>query len=261
VNELYVGKWGSVQQTGDYDDVRIFDYTISSDEVAAIYSGPTSSYGYVDGVSGTALSFNGSQAVNCGNVLLPSESMSIAFTLTPGDMSVRRNPWDKAYGGEGAITQETDGQINYFYGTAGSNDQPYQAFGTPANTVSSGNTYRVMIVRDLDAMKLRWYIDGALVSEADADYSAATASTDDMLIGNGYTNPYDGWIDELRIWDRALTAEEAWVDYAAEIPKVSARSSVRTAGRFPSTPAAGDTIYRNDTGLVYEYTGTNWIGL
>ena len=40
--------------------------------------------------------------------------------LRPTQLGVRRNPWNKAYGGEGTWTLEPTGDVNGYYGVAGS---------------------------------------------------------------------------------------------------------------------------------------------
>src|SRR5690606_29103281 len=59
---------------------------------------------------------------------------TIEFWLNPTDFNARRNPIAKAYGGEGTMTIETDGRVNYFYGitggNSGANGEGYQGFST-----------------------------------------------------------------------------------------------------------------------------------
>lgn len=57
-------------------------------------------------------------------------------------------------------------------------------------------------------MTLSWYIDGALVNQAAASYSAATAGTNPVYIGKGYVSNYKGYIDDVRVYNRSLTGEE-----------------------------------------------------
>ena len=50
--------------------------------------------------------------------------------VKPYNFSARRNFYDRAYGGEGTITQETNGALTYFWGTNGGNSTPYQGFNS-----------------------------------------------------------------------------------------------------------------------------------
>jgi hypothetical protein len=165
---------------------------------------------YPKGARGLSRSFDGTGGViKLGNPssLQITGSQTIDMWLYPNDFSARRNPYAKAYGGEGTITQETNGTLNYYYGTAGGNATPYQNFNSNKSlNINSWN--HIAIVRDLTAMKLYWYIDGKLTNTTTASYASATASTLEAFIGNGYTTFYSGYIDEVRISNTARSADE-----------------------------------------------------
>ncbi len=164
-----------------------------------------------DNVSGNALSFNATgQYVNVGN---PSDlkitgNQTIEMWLKPFDFSYRYNPYNKAYAGEGTITQETNGSITYFYGTDGNNGATYQGHGS--GVIPLNQWTHVAIVRDLSSMQLRWYINGVLSTSVAASYPAAVAGANDVTIGKGYasTQGYNGLIDEVRVWNVARTQPE-----------------------------------------------------
>jgi prepilin-type N-terminal cleavage/methylation domain-containing protein len=171
-----------------------------------------------DCISGSCLSFNGSnQYINLDNPvsLQITGNQTIEMWLKPASLDARRNPYAKAYGGEGTITQETNGSLNYYYGIAGGNTTPYQGFGSGAGTVSIGTWSYVAIVRDLTNMKLRWYKNGNLLNEVGASYAAAATSSLNACIGAGYVSNYSGLIDEVRIYNRALSAAEIQEHYKA----------------------------------------------
>jgi hypothetical protein len=162
------------------------------------------------GGSLTALDFDGTNDyVTLGN---PSQlqitgNLTIEMWVKPDNFSARRNPYAKAYGGEGTITQETNGTLNFYYGTNGGNAAPYQGFNSgSALTLNQWN--HIAIVRDLTNMKLHWYINGVLTATTNASYASATAGTNNATIGSGYVSNYDGQIDELRIWRAARTQTE-----------------------------------------------------
>ena len=135
-------------------------------------------------------------------------NQTISMWLKPADLSAgRQNPYAKAYGGEGTITQETTGRLNYYYGTAGSNTTPYQAFSM-TNALDNNVWAHVVLVRDLTNMRLKWYKNGILTNETTASYSSATASTLPVEIGRGYAGNYAGLIDDIRVYNRALSDRE-----------------------------------------------------
>jgi len=157
-----------------------------------------------------SLDFDGTNDyVDLGN---PSElqisgDMTIEMWLKPANFSARRNPYAKAYGGEGTITQETTGILNYYYGTSGGNTTPYQGFGSVAAlTLNQWN--HIAVVRDLTNGQLYWYINGVLTNQVAATFGAATPSTNIATIAAGYVSNYAGQIDELRIWNSARSQAE-----------------------------------------------------
>ncbi|MCK5285717.1 MAG: hypothetical protein KAJ58_00625 [Candidatus Pacebacteria bacterium] len=172
-------------------------------------TGPTSTTGK-DGESDGALSFDGvDDYINLGDgsSVNVTGSQTISMWLYPTNFSARRNPINKAYGGEGTITQELDGDLNYYYGTAGGNAAPYQSFRTTSPlTLNTWN--HLVLTRDLDNMVLKWYLNGEEITSVAASYSSATASSADLIIGDGYTSNYAGKISDVNLYNRALSAEE-----------------------------------------------------
>jgi hypothetical protein len=158
----------------------------------------------------TSISLSGTgQFITVGDrpSLQISGSQTIEMWLKPANFSQRRNPYAKAYGGEGTITQETNGTLNYYWGTSGINGGTYQGFGSSTSlTLNVWN--HIALVRDLEQGKLFWYINGILTSQTNAAYAAATTGTQPVYIGNGYTTVYAGEIDEVRVWDTPRTQDD-----------------------------------------------------
>jgi len=179
------------------------------------------------GKYGAALNFDGTDDyIDLGNPpsLQITKNQTISMWIYPTDVSARRNPYAKAYGGEGTITQEigadgTNCNLSYYYGTNGGNSTPYQGFSTVGNPIAKNTWTYISFVRDLTAMKLRWYINGSLSGETDANYSSATAGSLTAYIGNGYVSKYAGKIDEVRIYDRALSTNEIKQLYYSNLNK------------------------------------------
>ena len=124
---------------------------------------------------------------------------------------MRRNPIAKAWGGEGTITIETDGTVSYFYGITGNNSG---LDGTTSQGISTiqpipiGKWTHLALVRDLDVLKLQWFINGELDNEDAALFPAATAGANPLLIGQGYVENILGDMDEVRIWNVARTGPQ-----------------------------------------------------
>lgn len=166
-------------------------------------------------IDGKCLFFDGTDdSVSMGNPvdLRITGDQTISMWLKPNNFSLRRNPLAKAFAGEGTITQETNGSLNYFYGTGGGNNTPYQGFNS--NTALELNSWHhIVLVRDLTNTTLKWYINGRLTATSAASYSSATSGSNTFFIGTGYTNPYAGFIDEVKIYPRALTELEIKTSY------------------------------------------------
>lgn len=134
-------------------------------------------------------------------------NQTLEFWVYPERRDIRQNWYNKAYGGEGTITYETSGSLNYYYGTSGSNSLPYQSFNTGEPVMETLNRwYHVVVVRDLVDLELRWYLDGVLVATTEAEYASATTSNDPLLLGDGYTDSFRGRLAVVRQYDRALPA-------------------------------------------------------
>ncbi|MBI2624650.1 hypothetical protein HYW67_04185 [Candidatus Parcubacteria bacterium] len=164
-----------------------------------------------------ALSFNGaSHYVDLGNPadLRLRDDQTIEMWLRPNVfLGTRQNPYAKAYGGEGTLTIETDGSVSYYYGTCGGNCEPYQWAGLTTYKLTANRWNHIVLVRDLANMKIRWYKDGVLSDEYPAAYSRAANSPLNAYIGQGYTSRYSGGIDEVRVYNRALSAAEVAAHY------------------------------------------------
>ena len=163
----------------------------------------------------TSFDFNGtSSVVDLGNEssLAITGDQTIEMWLRPTSTTARRNPFARAYGGTGTITFETNRRLNYFYGTSGVNGAPYQGF-VSSTSLTLNQWSHVVLVRDLTNMKLHWYINGVLSNTTNANYASAVAGTNDTFIGQGYVDNFEGGIDELAVYDSALSSETIALHY------------------------------------------------
>ena len=232
------------------------------------------------GVIGNGAKFTGTFAlINLGNPssLQITGNQTIEMWIYPTSFALRRNPFCKAYGGEGCITQETNGTLNYYYGTAGGNTTPYQAINSSAALKLNKWTH-IAVVRDLDNMTLTWYFNGAVVNTAAASYASATASGLTAYIGYGYTNYFIGSLDEFRISNVARNADSIrqsyeagrrtysiTIDFGASLDSGNLISdSSDTSFTIDATTKGlsqkGSNLYVGDTIIIKEnYDGTEYI--
>lgn len=172
-----------------------------------------------------ALSFSGGSGSNASHVLLGNPdalkiagNQTISMWLSPDNFDTRQNPYAKEYGGSGTITQESDGTLTYYFGGAGANAPPYLGRGS-ASSINAATWNHVAVVRDLEAGQVQWYLDGNLATTASTgDFTPPDGSNPVVpgdlpaYIGRGYAGAYVGDIDDVAVWDEALSPRQiAWL--------------------------------------------------
>ena len=131
------------------------------------------------------------------------KNQTICMWIKPKNFDSRENPYEKAYGGEGSITQERSGELTYYYGITGRDRYPYQGFSS--NRALKLNKWNhICVVRNFDKMKLYWYMDGTLTNTEDTYWDYAVASSYNVHIGRGYAGAFEGNIDEVELYNIAL---------------------------------------------------------
>jgi hypothetical protein len=146
-----------------------------------------------------------------------SLAQTICMWLRPatGSNTGRRNPYNQAYGGPGTLTYETNGGINYYFGTNGGNSTPYVGRGS-GFTVAANETAFISVTRDQATNVCNWYKNGVLITTADSGGYASTANgTSPILIGDGYAGKFLGNIFDCKVYNRALTAQEIQQNFNA----------------------------------------------
>lgn len=144
-----------------------------------------------------------------------SLAQTICMWLRPatGANSTRRNPYNQAYGGSGTITHETNGTINYYFGTNGGDSTPYSSLNS-VFIVSPNETAFIAVTRDQNTNTCKWYKNGKLINTGAAGgYATTTNSTNDILIGDGYTSPFIGNIYMCNVYNTALSEEEIYLSF------------------------------------------------
>ncbi|MFN7170574.1 MAG: LamG domain-containing protein, partial [Candidatus Omnitrophota bacterium] len=147
---------------------------------------------------------------------------------------------------------------SFYYGTCGGRCTPYQGFGSGANSAVQNEWHHFALVRNLTNMMLYWYKDGNLLTSTAAAYASATASTYNVTIGYGYTGVYyQGIIDEVRIYNRALTQEEIQYSYNYKMPLN--RTGLVGWWKFASGYTSIDSSGKGNNGTVYGATSTTGV--
>ncbi len=169
-----------------------------------------------------------------------------------GDFSI--SFWVNAYDVSGARVMLAKGQdcrSGYFFGWGGPNGfkLSYESqwcktkgIGYP---VPRGEWHHVSVTVDNTNLKMYYYLDGVSVKEADIE-SFSTNNTYPLVLGRhfswyngggGYSYPWVGDLDELRLYNRLLTEAEVQEVYNLGNPKITI-----THPQLPSVQRAGDQV-------------------
>ncbi|MFI8193245.1 LamG-like jellyroll fold domain-containing protein [Streptomyces sp. NPDC085946] len=173
---------------------------------------------WTTGVSGSALEFDGRQqyAETDGPVLDTSGSYSVSAWVRLDEL-----PGNYAT----AVSQDTRAQANPFYLQYG---HGVFAFSTPGEqrarfgtSVETGRWYHLAGVRDAASGEIRLYVDGKLAATATG--GPAYGSTGPLAVGRAKWDGanvdfWNGAVDEVHAFDKALTAEEVSALHAEEKP-------------------------------------------
>ena len=213
---------------------------------------------YAPGQFGQAFKLDGKGshiAVPNAKALQITGSQTIAMWICPARLGLRQNPIAKAYGGEGTITLEPDGELKYYYGSSGRDGEPYAGYTTlaaKAPLAGGGKWTHIAVVRDLKKRKVQWYVNGVRakhntdvsapaarirrpIKDSYAVFASAKTSSRPLYIGKGYVRNFTGLLDEVAIWSRALGEGEIHTLFTgvADVPYVSRQTGadrVQTVG-------------------------------
>ena len=142
--------------------------------------------------------------------------LTIIFWVYPTNISKgRQNPIGKAFGGEFDLTMEPENSLSYYHGSSGGNDFPYMGCGGTVNMFSNNNWIFVGITRKNDSQRISFYINGIPVYSGCGSWVNPSISTRRVGIGYEYADYFQGFIDEVRLYNRALSDAEIQVIYNA----------------------------------------------
>jgi hypothetical protein len=146
-----------------------------------------------------------------------SLEQTIFIILSPTDNDgLRRNPYNQSYGASGTWTHETNGGINFYYGTGsvtGEAGSPYTSIQSAA--ISQNETAIMTTARSASNNFRRWYKNGVRTFNGTVVYNPVTNSTNVIRIGRGYAGYYMGFIDCVLVYNIALTDEQIKQNFEA----------------------------------------------
>lgn len=169
---------------------------------------------YTPSAKGCSLEFTGSIGVNCGNSgsLRYDGDVTICFWAKPYNYSspARQNPINKAYGGEGTMTLEPDGDLSFYFGSCGGNCSPYTNMQAHEMFTKNNVWIHVCATRNVSNKQVDWYKNGKhheTRTWSNSSYNPV-ASSNNFIIGDGYVSPFNGLLDEVHIYEQALSSTQ-----------------------------------------------------
>ena len=215
-----------------------------SGNTGTLVNGPT----WITGQVGGALDFDGFndhvQVPDAASLDITSE-LTIAAWINPGSMG---------QGDQGRIVDKAgaDGTVGWVFRLNSSNRLSFQQHGkTPGITTRSNviqtNTWQHVAAVVTGGTSVTFYVNGTNVGEATLT-GAIAANTKPLSIGirGDGQRAFDGSIDELRIYDRALTAGE--IAGLAQEAGGLATAELKLGERVQTLPRA--TIYTEPSGAA-----------
>ena len=177
----------------------------SGNSVSSAVGGASDTLGspvWIDGKIGKALTFNGSDYVSAGDI--SQSKITISAWIKPesnsnfGSIAMKQNVYGLESQGAKVFARVGDGSS-----WTGSVEAPI-SFGVWQ-----------LVTQTFDGSKVRIYVNGSLVATANA--KVTLGSTVPFLIGTwatDFSEPFKGGVDDVRVYNRALSASEVSALYA-----------------------------------------------
>jgi hypothetical protein len=271
---------------GTIDEVRIYDYALSAEEVEALYSRHTQPSEYIGGSGGVALHFNGvDQYIDVGPQELLASGGALAFSLSVPDITLAYNLFGNSVG-SGTINL-LELRTTFFRGETNTNCNFWDSPTIPVN-LQSEKIYRFTVV--FSSNKSHWYLDGVYFGETpdygndDCGGPAVSQLVDDFVFqyvgtggynnsvsqlvedflfkylgSGGYNEDFNGYMSNVKLWSTALTSAEVWAEYQSTVAEST--PLYQELNYLPSTGTLGDEVYHTDLDALYMWTGTAWVQL
>lgn len=202
----------------------------NSDDYSGDNDATTSSIVYGPGINKTAR-VSGSATAPTDPAFNVKGDMTLTFWFRPDASGARRVVMQTAYAGSFCINHETAGDLRFYNG----NNSSYDSLDS--SVLTNGQWYHCVAVRQ-GATKY-WYLDGTLDISGGTSYDGGTR-TDPLDIATGYTgNDIVGALDDVRIYNRALSSEEISVLYSITGPDQTkmkqTKDTLYVKGQFKET--------------------------
>jgi len=238
----YGGTWAGNEAfsiNGTLDEVRIYNRSLSEDEIQEIYKnntfirdgliaywrfeegkGDEASDSHIwdyDGKFGKAMSFDGKDDY----VKLSDSGMEWDFKTFSAEFWIKTTDATSVLG-EGAKWRPlilSNGKVRFWIrGLSNGVDSADYLDGN--KVVGDGNFHQVVVTYDIATKKMQIYVDGELDAEKTTTVEIYEDGHDNQAIGCGYVGSpgcIEAVIDEVRVYNRVLGAEEVKEHYERKI--------------------------------------------
>ncbi|WP_298749719.1 LamG domain-containing protein, partial [uncultured Serinicoccus sp.] len=149
------------------------------------------------------------------DVVVPGVSSELVGDSTwelwvkPANFDRRRVLMGTAYSAEGVLTLEASGQVKFYQGSEGGNATPYSVMQSNSS-LQVGEWNHVVVTR---AGSTAWmFLDGRLDARRTMTVQPS-ASSFPLRIGDGYLTGVVADVDEVAVYDRALSAADVAAHY------------------------------------------------
>lgn len=189
--------------------------------------------GYGAGAIGQAFLFDGvnDYFTAPGDLALQPSTISVAMWINAAPASGLRLVADSSHGGSGGVNQagwalqlNAADQLDFVYGNG-------SVFPSVVSTTAVADDTFHHLVAILNGTSMQIYVDGSL--DATATYSGtpspSTANSGNIQLGNHYqfSRPLDGLLDDIRIYNHALSQSE--ISALASVPEPSSLAMLAIA--------------------------------
>ncbi|MCP4641087.1 MAG: glycoside hydrolase family 2 [bacterium] len=188
--------------------------TSGNDHHGAVNGSPK----FAEGREGLCMEFGGGDWIDSGMMLPEMDTFTVECWVNPGDtQAVWADVLGNHAGGgiNGMVFQQNGEDTNRFVLVYGSTSGRY--IESKPVTLIPGKWQHVACVKDTQEMRL--HLNGVLIDVVAADGPMA-ASTVPFRVGLGFPGAercFNGMIDEVRVWDRALDSFDVSVSEAEQL--------------------------------------------
>jgi|GEM_PF-1259719 len=268
---MYVGcsEPGAAHFNGSIDEVGIYNRSLNATEVLAHYNAGKAKHADWDqnGKWSGALNFDGvDDYVNIG---IPSSLQMYGGAVTvalwvkpnslPSDSSVQELFFAGATGGHrgyGMAIRRPSGKLFYeVYGSTGGRQYFESALGFVA-----GEWQYVVCVFDGVNNVLSAYRNGVMVHSVIIADPGYVDNSDNFALGSGYSTWFfNGSMDEVRVWNRSLSADEIKAQYYSNLNKYAPTKWMFSSYWNYSETSNGNInyyLFANDSAGNYNYSQT-----